>query len=328
MLYKLTTTRVYRSYLGGVNIDAMTGVQNPSVTRFPEDWLASVTTAFNPGRVIPNEGLSKTESGEYLKDIINANKEAMLGAEPEMKLLFKLLDAAERLVIQVHPTIPFAKKYFNSPYGKTECWYILNDGGYVYLGFKPGITKERWKSIFLEQDIDAMLDCLHKFEVCRGDMIFVEGGVPHAIGKGCFLAELQEPTDLMVVTERQTPSGVTLKEEKLHGGLGFEKMFDCFTYEGLERETVKERYFLRTQEIEAGRMLLVGENITDKFRLEKMTVSGNAEFKADTYGIVLVTEGSGVINHLQVRRGDRLFVPANEKTLHCQGKMEILFCSA
>ena len=75
MIYKLLSTRVYRSYYGGKNIDYVTGVENPDVTRFPEDWLASVVTAFNPDRPIENEGLSKTTEGRFLKDIIEEKKE-------------------------------------------------------------------------------------------------------------------------------------------------------------------------------------------------------------------------------------------------------------
>ena len=58
MLYKLTPTRVYRTYYGGKNIDRVTGVPQPSITRYPEDWLASVTEAFNPGHEVKGEGLS------------------------------------------------------------------------------------------------------------------------------------------------------------------------------------------------------------------------------------------------------------------------------
>ena len=201
MIYKLLSTRVYRSYYGGKNIDYVTGVENPDVTRFPEDWLASVVTAFNPDRPIENEGLSKTTEGRFLKDIIEEKKEEMIGKRENMSLLFKLLDSNERLVIQVHPTKEFAKKHFNSQYGKTECWYMLNDGGYVYIGFKPGVSKEQMKGLFEKQDTDGMLETMHRFDVKKGDFIYVAGGVPHAIGEGCFMAELQEPTDLMVISE-------------------------------------------------------------------------------------------------------------------------------
>lgn len=326
MICKLLSTRVFRAYNGGKNIDIMMGAKNPEVSRFPEDWLASVTKAFNPGRNVENEGLSKTEDGVLLKSLIDSNKEEMIGERETMSILFKLLDSDERLVIQVHPTVEFAKKHFNSSYGKTECWYILNDGGYVYLGFKRGVTKEYMKELFLKQDIDAMLSCMHRFDVKKGDFIFVAGGVPHAIGKGCFLAELQEPTDLMVIPERVTPSGVVLAEEKLHGGLGFDKMFDCFSYEGADSVDIYNRYFVKPKVVDENIKTIVDEKITDKFKFFEIQVDGKYVYKMKSYGIVLVIEGEGKISNIQVRMGDRLFVSENEKEINIEGKMRILLC--
>ena len=327
-MIRLTSTRVHRAYYGGKNIDVMMNADDPKDTRYPEDWLGSVTEAFNPDHVVPGEGLSQTEDGTFLRDLIEADRVNMIGNHEQMRLLFKMLDSAERLVIQGHPTIPFAKAHFGSDYGKTECWYILNDGGSVFLGFREGITKEHWKHLFDVQDTQGMLDCLHEFPVKRGDMIFVAGGVPHAIGKGCFMAELQEPTDLMVIPERITPSGIQLAETKLHGGLGFEKMFDCFVYEGLPREEVHRRYFLQPKQLKDGRRLLVGAETTDFFRLEEMQVTQKETYSVDSYGILLVIEGTGNVNGHDIKAGDRFFVPISEKELRCTGEMTFLLCSA
>ena len=321
MILKLLPTRVYRAYFGGENLDKLEKKSNPENTRFPEDWLASVTEAFNPDRKVEGEGLSKTEDGRILRDIISENKEEMIGKRENMSLLFKLLDSAERLVIQVHPTKEFAKSHFNSDYGKTECWYILNDGGEVYIGFKEGIKREYWESLFDSQDTEKMLDCLHKFEVKKGDFIFVKGGVPHAIGKNCFLAELQEPTDLMVIPEKVTPSGVTLAETKLHGGLGFEKMFDCFIYEGMDEEKTRESYFIKPKKISDTELQLLN---CDMFRLSQINLDGKAEFLMDSYGILVIVDGNAEINGVSLTAGDRIFVSENEKNLTLTGCATIL----
>lgn len=327
MIYKLLSTRVYRSYFGGKNIDRVTGVAHPDITRFPEDWLASVTTAFNPDRPIENEGLSKTTEGRFLKDIIEEKKEEMIGKRENMSLLFKLLDSNERLVIQVHPTKEFAKKHFNSQYGKTECWYMLNDGGYVYIGFKPGVSKEQMKGLFEKQDTDGMLETMHRFDVKKGDFIYVAGGVPHAIGEGCFMAELQEPTDLMVIPERTTPSGVKLKDVKLHGGLGFEKMFDCFSFEGADKETTYRKYFISPFSKDENVKVIADERVTDKFKLYEISTDSQYIYSMNSYGIVLITEGEGMINGILVKPGDRLFIPENEKEICFSGKLKCLICT-
>ena len=323
-MYKLLPTRVFRAYSGGIHLDEWENKPNPQVTRFPEDWLASVTQAFNPGREEVTEGLSITEDGQYLKQIIEKHPDRMLGEHKEMTLLFKLLDTHERLVIQVHPTVSFAKQFFKSNYGKTECWYILNDGGYVYLGFREGITKEYWHSLFESQDVTAMLKCMHRFDVKKGQMIFVNGGVPHAIGAGCFLAELQEPTDLMVIPERITPSGVVLSEQKLHGGLGFERMMDCFIYQGANREDTFRKHFCTTKKVDDSMTILVDKSITDKFRLIKLEIKKEYQIILDSYAIVLVVDGCISINDKSLKKGDRLFIPANQRNLCIKGNGELL----
>lgn len=144
--------------------------------------------------------------------------------------------------------------------------------------------------MFESQDIEKMLACLHRFDVRKGDFIFVEGGVPHAIGKNCFLAELQEPTDLMVIPEKVTPSGIVLTQEKLHCGLGFEKMFDCFEYNGYDRETTRNRYFKKPNRKNANELILADESITDKFRLTQIDVDGQYTYNTCSYCIGVVIE--------------------------------------
>ena len=80
----------------------------------PEDWLASTTTAYNGSVEIEGEGLGRSEDGRLVRDIAGT-----------LPILVKLLDSDERLVIQAHPTVPFARARMNSPVGKTECWYFL-----------------------------------------------------------------------------------------------------------------------------------------------------------------------------------------------------------
>lgn len=326
MIYQLLPTRVYRSYLGGKNLDRMMKKEKAVEDRFPEDWLGSVTKAFNPGRNIENEGLSVTQDGRFLKTVIEENREAMIGNRKNMSLLFKLLDAAERLVIQVHPTVAFAQEHFHSDYGKTECWYILNDGGYVYIGFREGITKEYWKNLFDTQNVEAMLSCLHKFQVKKGDFIFVAGGVPHAIGAGCFLAELQEPTDLMVIPEKITPSGIVLADEKIHGGLGFEKMFDCFVYEGKSRTETRTLYFREPVMVDTVVSSVVDDTVTDKFKLDRVCVKGNYEYRMQSYAIAVVLAGHLMMNGMELVCGDRVFISENEGNIYLNGNADLLLC--
>ena len=287
--------------------------------------MASTTTAFNGTLEIEGEGLGRLEDGRLVKDVVGT-----------LPILVKLLDSDERLVIQAHPTVPCAKRLFNSPVGKTECWYFLPGtapDSCVYLGFKPGITREKWEDAFKAQD--GLLDMLHRIPVAAGDFVFVDGGMPHAIGGGCFMIELQEPSDLMVVAERVTPSGRRIPDAKMHGGVGWEKMFEVYEYEGLTYEEVCARYVRRAagtaaphadaQERVPPVKQMLGPELTDKFEMWRVAGGGSLSLSRDR-SVAVVTEGAGVANGLPVAKGDRLLVAA-EHTVSVDGNVTLVVCN-
>ena len=314
--------------------------------------MASTTTAFNGTLEIEGEGLGRLEDGRLVKDVVGT-----------LPILVKLLDSDERLVIQAHPTVPCAKRLFNSPVGKTECWYFL-DGtapdACVYLGFKPGITREAWEEAFwggsrscaTETDEGGSRSCatatdaqervppellsfLHRIPVKAGDFVFVDGGMPHAIGGGCFMIELQEPSDLMVVAERVTPSGRRIPDAKMHGGVGWEKMFEVYEYEGRTFEETCARYVRRAAETAAPHtdaqervppvMQILGAELTDKFSMWRVTDGGRVALPRDR-AVAVVTEGAGEVNGLAVKKGDRLVV-ADERQLAVTGTATLVVCA-
>jgi mannose-6-phosphate isomerase len=344
---KLKSMRVWRTYSGGKLIDELHGLPNAVDCQFPEDWVASLVIARNPGREHIQEGLSILEmDGEIqytLKELIDSNPEAFLGKRHVQKfgsetgMLVKILDAAERLTIQVHPDQANALKLFNSRFGKNEAWYILGgreingEPPYVLLGFKPGVTREIWEEIFKSQDIDRMLDALHKFYVKSGDTLLIEGGIPHAIGAGCFLVEIQEPTDYTIRTEKKTPNGMEVLDQLCHQGLGFNKMFDCFGYEGLSREDVLKRWAINPtiirQEDGGKESSLITYDRTDKFAMNLIEV--NSEIKIedkDSFSVLLVVSGDGALRYeneeICIKQGNQIFLPINVKSVVCINKGE------
>lgn len=145
-----------------------------------------------------------------LRSVLESDTEGYLGkgaAQPALGVLTKLIDSAERLTLQVHPDKPTALRLFQSQYGKTECWHILSghpvngEEPCIYYGFQPDMTRARWEALFHAQDIPGMLAGMQKYPVHPGDTILIEGGMPHAIGAGCFLVEIQEPTDYTIRVE-------------------------------------------------------------------------------------------------------------------------------
>ena len=130
----------------------------------------------------------------------------------------------------------------------------------------------------------------------------------------------------MVIPEKVTPSGVKLSDKKIHCGLGFEKMFDVFVYDGADREETYNKMFISPKQLDENETVLVDSDITDKYRLSKITSKGHLVYDLDSYGIVLVTDGKGSIGEIKVKVGDRLFVAENEGRLDIDGTLTVLLC--
>lgn len=321
---KLSAAKAWRTYLGGSMLDELHGIKGVGDTHFPEEWIMSTTAARNAGREhIQNEGMSVAEnSGKYLKELIEQSPAEMLGKAHFEKyaantgVLIKLIDSAERLSIQVHPNKEMAKTWFHSEYGKTECWHILGgrevngEKPCIYFGFKKGITKEYWKKVFDEQDIPKMLDCLHKIEVVPGETWLIKGGIPHAIGAGCFLMEIQEPTDYTIRTERSTPSGFQIADAMCHQGIGFDNMFECFSYDGKTEEEIRSEFCIPRKG-----NVLVGYEDTNCFQLERLDVCTEIKVEPEmVFSGIYVLEGNGYLESdgegQSIKKGDQFFLPA------------------
>ena len=206
--FLLDNPRAWRTYLGGRMLDALHGDSNGEDGHFPEEWILSTVAARNAGREqFPEEGMSHLRGTDVtLRSVLESDTEGYLGkgaAQPTLGVLTKLIDSAERLTLQVHPDKPTALRLFQSQYGKTECWHILSghpvngEEPCIYYGFQPDMTRARWEALFHAQDIPGMLAGMQKYPVHPGDTILIEGGMPHTIGAGCFLVEIQEPTEII-----------------------------------------------------------------------------------------------------------------------------------
>lgn len=307
--------RVNRTYRGGRLLEDFIGKANPSDSFRPEDWISSFVEAKNK-HFIKGEGISRVLADGFEIPITEAVSEDDFGpGRSESGVLVKLLSAAERLGIQVHPTPAFSREHFGTDYGKTECWHILETDptadAAVYIGFKAGITREKWADLFRKQDIEGMLNALHRFRVCAGDTILVRAGTPHAIGAGIFLMEIQEPTDYTMRVEKTTLAGEKLTPQQIHYGAGEDALLDCFIYEGLDEETARAKYFLLPRASHSDNSTsLVTYDDTPCFALAE--IKGTESVLPDSFVTVVVTEG-GILSvggeRIEVCRGSKIFVP-------------------
>ena len=188
-----------RFYRGGPAIAALRGIE-PAGDRVPEEWVGSTTTVFGEQEL----GLSRLPDGALLRDAVAADPVGFFGPEHAARrgadpaLLVKLLDAGERLPVHVHPDGAFARELLGSPYGKTEAWIVVAAAGARrQRARRLPRGRERGDARALGARAGRGARCSTRSTpstVRAGDAIFVPAGVPHAIGEGVLIVELQEPT--------------------------------------------------------------------------------------------------------------------------------------
>ena len=324
-------------YRGGAGIARFRDIPQPSENS-PEDWLASTTSIFSR----PGVGLTRLPNGETLRDAIAADPDGYLGPGHVARygtdpvLLTKMLDTGRRLVVHFHPDRDFAARHLGSRHGKTEAWIILEtraeggdpSAGHVYLGFSrdadPAVVR-RWVD---DQDTSAILDSLNKVAVAPGDTILVPAGVPHAIGAGITLVELQEPTDFSILLEW---AGFAIDGSREgHLGLGFDLALTALDYSGWDAGRLSALRSLRPGAAERpGVTRLLPVAADPFFRAERVDVSAPVTFSPG-YAVVIVVSGHGAITYpagtLAVRRGTSLLVPFGVGSTTFDGEFQALRC--
>lgn len=331
-IIKLPPNRVRRNYTGGAGIDKLHGKKRCVDTNQPEEWVGSVVSANNPGMdYIKEEGqafiLSDNEK-QLFRDVILSDKEFYLGEksleedEVNMSFLFKILDSSMRLHVQAHPTAEFAKRNLNSPYGKLECYYILSvrEGinPYIRLGFQHAPTKNEWKRIIKEQDMAAMDRCFEKVPIEVGQVWYIPGGMPHAIGEGITMLEIMEPSDLVVRCEFER-EGVVVPPEARFMGRGLDFCLDIFDYTQYSIDEVREKSLVNPKLLETNSNYtieqLVGTNLTSCFEVNRVRINKSMRYHKQLIpqlGVICkgILEFKTNEQKLTLKKGDSFFLAA------------------
>lgn len=346
--WKLVPNKIVR-YPGGREIDRFRGIFPGTDDGRPEAWVGSDTRTVDAAeKGDPNDGCAEVMlpdgSRRYLFEAVEADPEAALGAAhiarngARVGVLVKLLDAEKQLGLQTHPTRAYAKEWFGSDYGKEESWYVIGkredspETPYVYMGFKAGVTREMFEAAFDRGDIRAMEDCCHKIPVEVGDAFFIQAGLPHAIGCGCFVAEVQEPSDITVGAHK-LPDG-TPEEQAFHK----ERLLGCYIYNGADYAENLRRYRIEPKRLRGGdwgeERVVIGTAQTPYFSFTQLTAEKPVALKrTGTPQIAVVLEGGGTLRcgeaAMPVQKADEFFIPysAGEITLEPQDRTVLLLCN-
>jgi mannose-6-phosphate isomerase len=348
-LLPLSPNRVRRNYLGGSLLDRLEGSRTPRDGHLPEDWLASTVRAVNPGlETIPDEGLSWVcpAGGQkmLLMDLLEKESHFYLGTEHHRRLgsqlgfLAKLLDSSMRLHVQAHPTAAFARRHFNSPWGKLEAYVILavrdEANAYLRLGFQRPPSPAEWKRIVLEQDIAAMDACFDPIPVRVGDVWWVPGGLPHAIGPGILMLEVMEPSDLVVRCEFER-EGVVVPPEARFMQAPVDLALQIFDFTPLSIWDVIRRYRVFPEPIGPWEEQLIGPAQTECFSVSRLTVEKPVTLVPEHHlRLGVVAQGAGTLEmgscRLDLKPGARFLVAASAPAGILRPEpgppLQILFC--
>jgi mannose-6-phosphate isomerase len=212
VLYPLKFQPIFKQRVwGGRNLERLYGKPLPSDVPVGESW--EISDRPDAVSVIANGPLA----GQDLHSLVEHHGKELLGQARlqgnRFPLLVKLLDAQEKLSLQVHPPKTKAAELGGEP--KTEMWFIADAaaGAELYVGLRHGVTRE-----LFQQNIQdgAVADCFHRIPVKAGDVMFLPSGRVHAIGAGLVIFEIQQNSDTTYRVFDWNRVGLDGKPRELH----------------------------------------------------------------------------------------------------------------
>ena len=262
-------------------------------------------------------------AGRALNEVVEELKGKLIGESNyeqfgnEFPLLIKFIDARQDLSIQVHPTDEIARKQGKSR-GKTEMWYIMDSDKDAHLrsGLKKKITPAEYKEMV---ENDTILDAIADYSVKEGDCFFLPAGRIHSIGKGCFLAEIQQTSDVtyrIYDFKRKDKNG---NYRELHTDLAAE----CINYEVLN----DYRTVYTSQKNQGVSLVHCPYFHTAVYDLDEPMTLDYSEL--DSFVILIGVKGEGTIvdnegNETSLRAGETILIPATTNELKVNGTVNFL----
>ena len=260
--------------------------------------------------------------GMSLNQLVRELKGSLVGEEnyqrfgDEFPLLIKFIDACQDLSIQVHPTDEIAHRQGKSR-GKTEMWYTLESapGAQLYNGLKQQITPEQYKEMVAD---DTITDALARYEVKEGDVFFIPAGRIHAIGAGCFVAEIQQTSD---VTYRI----YDFKRKDKNGN--FRELHTQLASESIDY-TVLDNYRTDYEPVknEGTQVVTCPYFTTAVYDLDEPMTLDYSEL--DSFVILIAVKGGGQLisegEEMSFQMGDTVLLPATTKEVKVEGTVKFL----
>ena len=233
----------------------------------------------------------------------------------DFPILIKLIDARDNLSIQVHPDNGYALRN-EGQYGKTEMWYIVDcePGAFLYYGFSREVSEEEFRRRIAD---NTLLEVLNRVDVQKGDVLFIESGTIHAIGKGIVIAEIQQNSNITYRVYDYGRVGADGKPRALH-------------IEQALRVTNRHPVY-------RGKNSMPHIAQCDYFTVDKLHLDGrmmncvSGQVTDSSFVSVLVLDGEGTIRcgeeDLPFQKGDTFFLEASSGAYQIEGTCEALVTS-
>ncbi len=299
-LYPLLFKPVYKDYpWGGTRIPETFNRDLPSGI-YAESW--EISDRDDGMSIIANGPLA----GKTFQEILQENAPAILGSNVDgsrFPLLIKVIDAKQKLSVQVHPNDKTASEFGGE--AKTEMWYLLGDNDtQVFCGLKDGVTR----ASFLQAVEDGTSgDTMRTVPVTKGDAVFVRGGRVHAIDAGCLILEIQQNSNTTYRIYDWGRMGNDGKPRELH----IDQAIDVINWNDTANPLVDPELLVDTDHFKCWEVLKC-----EYFQLEQLQFSAPLEvpLNGTTFHALFVAEGDVVIEWgdetLSVSAGTSILVPA------------------
>lgn len=267
------------------------------------------------------DGASVVDGGEFdgltLAQYIEKEGKSVLGTNCErfenFPILIKLIDAKDNLSVQVHPDNEYAMRV-EGEYGKTEMWYVVDcdEGATLLYGFKKEISKDEFAQRIAD---NTLLEVTNAVPVKKGDVFFIQSGTLHAIGKGILIAEIQQNSNTTYRIYDYGRVGKDGKPRELH----VEKAKDVTVLGPAKAypETPVEQYDGYTSKLLSK---------CEYFTTYRIDVETKAELEADdkSFNSILVLEGEPTVGGVKAKKGDSVFISADEGKYAVEGKCQFV----
>lgn len=321
MLYPFKLKPVYKNYIWG----------GRSLEKYKDDLPDGIVAESWEVSCHP-DGPSVVANGDYsgrtLPDVFKMFGRAIAGNAlsqsdaDRFPLLLKLIDANEKLSVQVHPDDLYAGVHENGEYGKSEGWHIIeaSPGAELICGLAPGTSRDIFKKALQNGYADKYLQ---KISVRAGDSVNIPAGIIHAIGGGILLAEVQQNSNATYRVYDYDRVGSDGKKRPLH----IVKALDVIDFDAENRSVPSPGLKMK---IDGGTRTISLAN--RYFALELYEINGRISecTLSERFYIYTFFSGKGELDYsggkVSLRAGESVLIPASLGAYNISGELTGIRC--